>query len=94
MIVLHFLLGVASYMGREWELSYRLGLQRYLNNRICFEMSSNASPEDSLDRQIQNFRESGELSRKGNKNFSLPESETFKNIIKKRKKTGMFTFIS
>jgi photosystem II P680 reaction center D1 protein len=25
LIVLHFLLGVASYMGREWELSYRLG---------------------------------------------------------------------
>ena len=25
LIVFHFLLGVASYMGREWELSYRLG---------------------------------------------------------------------
>jgi photosystem II P680 reaction center D1 protein len=24
LIVLHFLLGVASYMGREWELSYRM----------------------------------------------------------------------
>jgi photosystem II P680 reaction center D1 protein len=28
LIVLHFLLGVASYMGREWELSYRLGMRR------------------------------------------------------------------
>jgi hypothetical protein len=25
LIVLHFLLGVACYMGREWELSFRLG---------------------------------------------------------------------
>ncbi|KAK8670095.1 hypothetical protein V6N13_104856 [Hibiscus sabdariffa] len=26
LIVLHFLLGVACYMGREWELSFRLAL--------------------------------------------------------------------
>ncbi|PHT66243.1 hypothetical protein T459_30668 [Capsicum annuum] len=26
LIVLHFLLGVACYMGREWELSFRLGI--------------------------------------------------------------------
>jgi photosystem II P680 reaction center D1 protein len=25
LIVCHFLLGVACYMGREWELSFRLG---------------------------------------------------------------------
>jgi hypothetical protein len=25
LIVLHFLLGVGCYMGREWELSFRLG---------------------------------------------------------------------
>lgn len=30
MIVLHFLLGVASYMGREWELSYRLGMRPWI----------------------------------------------------------------
>ena len=30
LIVLHFLLGVASYMGREWELSYRLGMRPWL----------------------------------------------------------------
>jgi hypothetical protein len=29
-IVLHFLLGVASYMGREWELSYRLGMRPWI----------------------------------------------------------------
>jgi Photosynthetic reaction centre protein len=28
MIVCHFLLGVCCYMGREWELSYRLGMRR------------------------------------------------------------------
>ncbi|KAI5081010.1 hypothetical protein GOP47_0004193 [Adiantum capillus-veneris] len=27
LIVLHFLLGVACYMGREWELSFRLGMR-------------------------------------------------------------------
>ncbi len=30
LIVLHFLLGVASYMGREWELSYRLGMRPWI----------------------------------------------------------------
>jgi photosystem II P680 reaction center D1 protein len=28
--VLHFLIGVASYMGREWELSYRLGMRPWI----------------------------------------------------------------
>jgi hypothetical protein len=27
LIVYHFLIGLASYMGREWELSYRLGMR-------------------------------------------------------------------
>ncbi|PHT67947.1 Photosystem II protein D1 [Capsicum annuum] len=30
LIVLHFLLGVACYMGREWELSFRLGMQPWI----------------------------------------------------------------
>jgi len=30
LIVLHFLLGVAAYMGREWELSYRLGMRPWI----------------------------------------------------------------
>jgi photosystem II P680 reaction center D1 protein len=30
LIVLHFLLGVACYMGREWELSYRLGMRPWI----------------------------------------------------------------
>merc|ERR1712021_23973 len=30
LVVLHFLLGVASYMGREWELSYRLGMRPWI----------------------------------------------------------------
>ncbi|CAA6672060.1 unnamed protein product [Spirodela intermedia] len=30
LIVLHFLLGVACYMGREWELSFRLGMHSWI----------------------------------------------------------------
>ncbi|KAI3802416.1 hypothetical protein L1987_30548 [Smallanthus sonchifolius] len=29
-LVLHFLLGVACYMGREWELSFRLGMRHWI----------------------------------------------------------------
>ena len=28
--ILHFLLGVACYMGREWELSFRLGMRPWI----------------------------------------------------------------
>ena len=30
LIVLHFLLGVACYMGREWEISFRLGMRPWI----------------------------------------------------------------
>jgi photosystem II P680 reaction center D1 protein len=30
LIVLHFFLGVCSYMGREWEFSYRLGMRPWI----------------------------------------------------------------
>ena len=30
LVVFHFLLGVFSYMGREWELSYRLGMRPWI----------------------------------------------------------------
>ncbi|KAL0925524.1 hypothetical protein M5K25_003867 [Dendrobium thyrsiflorum] len=30
LIVLHFLLGVACYMGRDWELSFRLGMRPWI----------------------------------------------------------------
>ncbi len=30
LIVLHFLLGVACYMGRKWELSFRLGMRPWI----------------------------------------------------------------
>merc|ERR1711878_223662 len=30
LVVLHFLTGVATYMGREWELSYRLGMRPWI----------------------------------------------------------------
>jgi Photosynthetic reaction centre protein len=35
LIVMHFLLGVASYMGREWELSYRLGMRPWIFVSRC-----------------------------------------------------------
>uniref|UniRef100_A0ACD5Y5T7 Uncharacterized protein n=1 Tax=Avena sativa TaxID=4498 RepID=A0ACD5Y5T7_AVESA len=31
LIVLHFLLGVACYMGREWELSFHLGMRPWIS---------------------------------------------------------------
>lgn len=30
LVVLHFMIGVASYMGREWEFSYRLGMRPWI----------------------------------------------------------------
>ena len=30
LVVFHFLIGVFSYMGREWELSYRLGMRPWI----------------------------------------------------------------
>ena len=30
LVVFHFLLGIFSYMGREWELSYRLGMRPWI----------------------------------------------------------------
>jgi photosystem II P680 reaction center D1 protein len=30
LVVLHFLIGVFTYMGREWELSYRLGMRPWI----------------------------------------------------------------
>jgi photosystem II P680 reaction center D1 protein len=44
LIVLHFLLGVASYMGREWELSYRLGMRpSFGSSSYCSILSINWS---------------------------------------------------
>ena len=30
LVVFHFLIGIFSYMGREWELSYRLGMRPWI----------------------------------------------------------------
>ena len=30
LIIFHFLIGAASYMGRQWELSYRLGMRPWI----------------------------------------------------------------
>jgi len=31
LVVFHFLIGIVSYMGREWELSYRLGMRPWIS---------------------------------------------------------------
>ncbi|KAL8535664.1 hypothetical protein ACS0TY_011332 [Phlomoides rotata] len=41
LIVLHFLLGVACYMGCEWELSFRLGISGTFNFMIVFQAEHN-----------------------------------------------------
>ena len=30
LIIMHFLIGIAAYMGRQWELSYRLGMRPWI----------------------------------------------------------------
>ena len=39
LIIFHFLIGAASYMGRQWELSYRLGMRPW----ICVAYSAPVS---------------------------------------------------
>ena len=34
LVVFHFLIGIFCYMGREWELSYRLGMRPWICRRI------------------------------------------------------------
>merc|ERR1712039_706537 len=41
LIVCHFLLGVCCYMGREWELSFRLGISGTFNFMIVFQAEHN-----------------------------------------------------
>ncbi|PHT45328.1 Photosystem II protein D1 [Capsicum baccatum] len=41
LIVLQFLLSVACYMGREWELSFRLGISGTFNFMIVFQAEHN-----------------------------------------------------
>jgi photosystem II P680 reaction center D1 protein len=36
LVIFHFLIGVACYLGREWELSYRLGMRPW----ICVAFSA------------------------------------------------------
>ncbi len=70
---------------REWELSYRLGVRKDFKTVIWSEIYANARPAGYFRSRNENPRESGELSRKGQKNFSLPESSKFLEIIQKRK---------
>ena len=41
LVVFHFFIGVCAYMGREWELSYRLGMRPWIC--CCFLCSSSSS---------------------------------------------------
>jgi photosystem II P680 reaction center D1 protein len=43
LIVLHFLLGVACYMGREWELSFRLGMRPWIAVAYSAPVAQNRS---------------------------------------------------
>ena len=93
LVVCHFFIGICCYMGREWELSYRLGKRtsQYLDCVV-----SNASPE-----KLQTtFQASGELSRRQEtsegKGFILPTSNKFFELFKnfKNKDTDIYlTFI-
>jgi photosystem II P680 reaction center D1 protein len=38
LVVFHFLIGISAYMGRQWELSYRLGMRPW----ICVAYSRHA----------------------------------------------------
>ena len=39
LIVLHFIAGVSSWMGREWEFSFRLGMRPLLLQFICLHLN-------------------------------------------------------
>ena len=46
LVVFHFLLGVFCYMGREWELSYRLGMRPWIF--VAYSAPVAAHPQSSL----------------------------------------------
>ena len=39
LVIMHFLIGICAYMGRQWELSYRLGMRPW----ICVAYSAPVS---------------------------------------------------
>ena len=39
LVIMHFLIGISAYMGRQWELSYRLGMRPW----ICVAYSAPVS---------------------------------------------------
>jgi hypothetical protein len=87
LIVCHFFLGICCYMGREWELSYRLGMQKF-KQFYCFAFD--ASPEENQ----QILLDLGELPRnRQSKNFKLPNSTTFNLIIKARQKNNRDVYL-
>jgi len=94
LIVCHFFLGVCSYMGREWELSYRLGMRANLFGKPYSAQryfASNACPEDSR----MNSQEPGELqkTRRQLGGFTLPISDKFLTLIETRKSQGKNVYL-
>jgi len=81
-------------MGREWELSYRLGMRREDNADL---LTSNACPEEQNESYIQKIPpELGELQEKRRrkmKGFALPISNYFLTIIEKRKQNGKDVYL-
>ena len=44
LVIFHFLIGISAYMGRQWELSYRLGMRPW----ICVAYSAPVSAAFSI----------------------------------------------
>ena len=101
LIVCHFFLGICCYMGREWELSYRLGMQTkycfkrnffFLNKKFLDKRNkyvvSKACPKEPNNKMVPN--EPGELQKKRRDfaGFILPDSQFFLMFIEKRKSEG------
>ena len=46
LVVFHFLIGIFAYMGREWELSYRLGMRPWICVAYSCLLYTSPSPRD------------------------------------------------
>ena len=46
LVIFHFLIGIYAYMGREWELSYRLGMRPWICVAYSCLLYTSPSPRD------------------------------------------------
>jgi hypothetical protein len=94
-------------MGREWELSYRLGMRK---DNLCYCLALNACPEELPEAPLPEKKttsgeggpgqippESGEMLEKRRrriiKGFALPISDKFLTIVEKRKQNGQNLYL-